>query len=344
MKLLIVTQKVDKNDPILGFFHRWIEEFAKNVDKLTVICLEKGEYNLPKNVKILSLGKEQKVSKIKYVVNFYKYIWQERKEYDSVFVHMNPIYVVLGGLFWRALNKKIGLWYTHKSVDLKLRIAEKVTNVIFSASKESFRLKSKKLKILGHGIDVEKFKNDEIKAKIKKWEPVNIVHIGRVTKTKNIHLILEAVEILHKSNVRFILVLAGSPVTDLDKKYEKALYSFVNKFEMDKMVRFIGNVAHSNIASLYKENDIAINLSDTGSMDKAVLEAMAAGIQIVTSNIAFADILPEENLSSNDPMELASKIKELKYTSPGSLLREYVLKNHSVSSLIPKIVKYLLYK
>jgi len=69
MRLLIITQKVDKNDPILGFFHRWIEEFAKYCQSIIVICLQKGEYNLPKNIKILSLGKEKGKSKIKYIFN-----------------------------------------------------------------------------------------------------------------------------------------------------------------------------------------------------------------------------------------------------------------------------------
>lgn len=56
---MIVTQKVDVNDPILGFFHRWVEEFAKHFERITVICLQKGEYNLPANVKVFSLGKEE---------------------------------------------------------------------------------------------------------------------------------------------------------------------------------------------------------------------------------------------------------------------------------------------
>ena len=29
MKLLLVTQNVDRTDPILGFFHQWVEEIAK---------------------------------------------------------------------------------------------------------------------------------------------------------------------------------------------------------------------------------------------------------------------------------------------------------------------------
>ena len=147
MKLLILTQKVNKNDAILGFFHRWIEEFSKHCDKLTVICLKKGEYDLPDNVKVLSLGKEGGVSRLKYIFRLYKYIWQERKNYDFVFVHMNVEYVVLCGILCKLLRKKIGLWYMHKSVTWKLRLAEKLSNTIFTATKESFRLKSDKLKI-----------------------------------------------------------------------------------------------------------------------------------------------------------------------------------------------------
>ena len=38
MNLLLITQKIDKDDPILGFFHRWVEEFAKHFE----IYLEKN--------------------------------------------------------------------------------------------------------------------------------------------------------------------------------------------------------------------------------------------------------------------------------------------------------------
>ena len=141
MKLLIITQKVDRNDPILGFFHRWIIEFAKHFESIAVICLFEGEHNLPANVKVLSLGKEEggaRISKtLRYIVRFYNYIWRERKNYDAVFVHMNPIYVVLGGVLWRMWKKKISLWYTHKSVDLKLRAAEKFVHFIFTASRST---------------------------------------------------------------------------------------------------------------------------------------------------------------------------------------------------------------
>jgi len=170
MKLLIVTQKVDIHDDLLGFFHRWIEEFAKHCESVTVICLEEGRYELPTSVRVLSLGKEEGRSKVKYLKRFYSYIWQERKNYDAVFVHMNTEYIVLAGWLWRLLGKKIALWHVHFEVNLRLWIAEKLAHVIFTTTRDGCRVKSRKVKEVGHGIDVERFlcaRDKEIKEPIR---------------------------------------------------------------------------------------------------------------------------------------------------------------------------------
>src|ERR1051326_6719713 len=105
MKLLIITQKVDKNDPVLGFFYGWLLSFSKIAETITVICLEKGQSDLPTNVTIYSLGKESETSKFGYVINFYKYLNQISGSYDRVFVHMNQEYLLLVGFYW--IIKKI---------------------------------------------------------------------------------------------------------------------------------------------------------------------------------------------------------------------------------------------
>jgi hypothetical protein len=58
MKLLIVTQRVDRRDPILGFFHRWIMEFAGQCEQVIAIGQAKGSFDLPGNVIVVCLGKE----------------------------------------------------------------------------------------------------------------------------------------------------------------------------------------------------------------------------------------------------------------------------------------------
>ena len=281
MKLLILTQKVDKNDPILGFFHRWIEEFAKHCEKAIAICLQKGEYNLPGNVKVLSLGKESGVSKLKYILNFFKYIWQERKNYNVVFVHMNQEYVLLGGIFWRIWGKKIGLWYVHRQTNLKLWLAEKLVQVIFSSAPESFQIRSVKVKYVGHGIDRDIFKPSFPNGN----GPIRFLYVGRITKIKNIDTIIRSIN-------GKPLTLVGEPITKEDKKYKQELN---NLAEETKAVLFWrGSVSNIKMPQIYASHSISMNSTPDGGMDKAVLESLAVGTPVFTSNKAFVGLLGEQ--------------------------------------------------
>ncbi len=357
MKLLIITQKIDINDDNLGFFHCWVEEFAKQCESVVVVCLQKGDYDLPGNVKVLSLGKEQEIQnskfqilnkfkiqnskfkiliKIKYIYRFYKYIWRERKNYDSVFVHMNPEYVVLGGLFWRLTRKKIGLWYTHKSVDLKLRLAEKLADIIFTASARSFRLPSNKVKIMGHGIDIEKFQIPNSKFQIPKFI---IITAGRVAPVKNLHILIEAAGVLKNKNFDFTIKIAGAPTLASGKDYFEKLKNSVKEKGLEDKIIFAGPILYKNIPKFYADGDLFVNLSNTGSIDKAVLEAMASGLLVLTSNEAFRDILPEKYLTEKAPEQIAEKIIALSKSGKDESLRKYVSENHSLENLIGKIVQ-----
>ena len=56
-----------------------------------------------------------------------------------------------------SLQNTPDLWYTHRSVTLRLRLAERAATRVVSASPESFRLPSDKLRVIGHGIDTQRF-------------------------------------------------------------------------------------------------------------------------------------------------------------------------------------------
>ncbi len=325
MKLLILTQKVDKLDPILGFFHRWIEEFAKRAEKVTVITLGEGVHQLPANVTVLSLGKskEQKVGlkdRARFVFRFYGYIWSQRKNYDTVFVHMNPIYVVFGGLFWKIFGKKISMWYTHRAVDLKLRVAEVFADVIFTAAKESFKLPSNKVVVTGHGIDVSQFLSMQ-RSKAIGTEPIRLLHVGRVTQIKNCDTLIEAAKILaEKWDKKFEVVFAGSPITDADRSYMASLSSLISTYKLDDIIHFIGHVAPSDISKQYAACDATVNLTPTGGIDKAVLESMASGVAVFSSNQAFVNYFDRYAgrliFKERDPADLAHKIMDLFSTGP----------------------------
>lgn len=340
MKLLILTQKVDINDDVLGFFHSWLKEFAKHCEKLTVICLYQGEYDLPENVEVYSLGKEKKnfqlLSRINYVFRFYKYIWQERNNYDKVFVHMNAVYAVLGGPLWRLWKKRIALWYTHRQVSLTLRLAEKLVHRVFSASKESFTLDSAKLKVLGHGIDTEYFQLPKEKKPNSKLE---IVSVGRITRIKNLDILLAAGQILAaQKDFLFRLRLIGQPNNPQDEEYLTELKKYVKDNKLEDYIEFLGPVPNRQILPYYQESDLAINLSPTGGMDKAVLEALACGLPVIAFNQTFTRLLPYQLMLNNlDARELADKIVEARGVDMEKS-RSEVLSQYNMEALVRGII------
>lgn len=351
MKLLITTQKVDKNDSNLGFFHRWIEEFAKHCEKVTVICLEKGEFDLPENVEVFSLGKEEIRNwkfeiqvKLLYLYRFYKYILKCRKDYDHVFVHMNPEYVILGGLFWRLQGKKILLWYTHKAVNLKLRLAEKLATKIFTASKESFRLKSKKVEIVGHGIDVDLFTSD-IKTSLAD-DAINLLTVGRISSVKDLETIILACNELIKMQAekKINLNIIGKSITKQDFGYKKVLEELVDKLGLSKNIKFVGSRRHQDMAREYQNHHVLIHTSQTGSVDKVVLEALAAGLAVFTSSEAYEKAKDYViKFPKNDFKSLAASLEKELLTGiigHNQKAQQFVKENFSLGKVIDKIIGY----
>lgn len=346
MKLLIITQKVDKHAPILGFFHEWLVRFAKEVDELTVICLQKGEYNLPDNVRVLSLGKEAEGSKATYTSRFLRYIVQERKNYTHVLVHMNPEYVVLGGLLWRMLGKKLALWYMHKSVDTKLRIAEKFVDTIFTASKSSFRLPSKKVHIMGHGIDTNLFVPAEVQQERSKFA---IVSVGRPSPIKDYETLIRAAEKLKHAQIDFSVDIIGGPVSKQEQEHFDTLKALVREKKLDAEVSFRGSVDNTKLPRYLQTADVLAHMSKTGSLDKVVLEAMSCGVPTISCNDAVQrDVLGEYRrqcgFASGDAHDLAKKLESFAVMTKeerhelGKKLRSIVVEGHSIDTLMKRIV------
>lgn len=294
MKLLICTQAVDTEDSYLGFFVRWLEEFAKHAEQVDVICLKEGKHDLSANVRVHSLGKERGVSRIKYVYNFYRYIWNLRHDYDAVFVHMNPEYIVLGGFVWRLWHKGIALWYMHKSVDLKLRIAEALANIIFTASEESFRLTSGKVRIIGHGIDTDFFSPDAHVVR-GNW----VLSVGRLMQSKRHDLAIQRA------------VREGRELRIAGEGPERAHLEALAR-EQHAAVQFLGGLTQTQLRDEYRTAAYLIHTSETGSLDKVVLEALACGLPVHTND---------------------SALKTLENVGPA-----YVREHHSLQRLIPEIL------
>ncbi len=343
MRLLIVTQIVDPGDPILGFFHEWILVFAKECESVEVICLKEGAHTLPGNVRVHSLGKERGSSFFGRIFLFYKYIFSLRNRYDAVFVHMNPEYVALGGLFWRVRGTPIGLWYTHKTVSVWLRIATAFTNFIFTASSESFRLQSPKVHVTGHGIPLV-----DAVPHTSRTDMVRIVSAGRIAEIKNIHRMFDVLTELKANGVPAELTLFGEALTESDRAYAEKLRARVQKEQLP--VIFAGAVPNKEIFGALREHEVFLNCSETGALDKAILEAWASGLYVVTINEGVRSVGKEVDPSlpcAFDAKILAEKIASWRTTAPDVQenyrlrARAYIETSHGLERLVKEMVAIL---
>ncbi len=370
MKLLIVTQVLDSEHPVLGFFHRWAQEFATHYDHVHVVCLQRGLVSLPHNVTVHSLGKEKIVTpggatlekderkgwtsgtefgrilrRFRYTFRFYQVIWSLRHDYDDVFVHMNQIYVILGALMWRVLGKQIGLWYAHGAVSNTLRAAVGLVHIVFTSTPEGLRIDTRKRSVVGQGIDGVHFQFRE-----REISPVlRLGTVGRVSRSKNLTTLVDVCALLRKEDIPFTFTLVGAPLTAQDCQYAEELRVLVKEHCLEDVVFWKGAIPQTGLpASLY-EIDVFIHDGVTQSLDKALLEAVMCGCVVASSNLAYGALAeaytPEFLFQSGDASALAEIICKIAHMSPKDRrvrmahLREMVYREHSVEQLIGKIAR-----
>lgn len=307
-KLLIVTQAVDRDDPVLGFFCRWVEEFAKHAERVEVICLREGKHELPENVRVHSLGKEKaEVGRQKsvgrrfvYAWRFIRLAWKLRRDYDAVFVHMNQEYVLLAAWLWRVLKKRVYLWRNHYAGSWLTALAASWCGTVFYTSAHSYTARFKNASRMPVGVDTETFSPVGPRERVAH----SILFLSRMAPSKRPGILLDALEILAKENVMFSVDFVGSPLPQ-DAAWYEALKRHGAGF--GGRVRFFPAVPNAVTPDLYRAHQVFVNASPSGMFDKTLFEAAACGCHVLAMSDDFA-VLAGEGTHFSSEAELARKL------------------------------------
>jgi glycosyltransferase involved in cell wall biosynthesis len=344
MKLLILTQAVDLDDNVLSFFHRWIEEFAPYYEKISVICLKEGRHVLPTNVQVYSLGKESGASRFKYITRFYRYIWKLRKEYDTVFIHMNEEYGILGGWLWRVMAKKVTMWRNHHAGSFRTDIAVFFCNAVFCTSKFSYTARFKKTILMPVGVDTDRFTPEkggapQARRAADSRVPGSILFFSGMWQTKRPEMLLDALALLTKKGISYTADFYGSPLPD-----GQAYYKSVQKRAVDNgisdFVKFYPGVPNDQAPALFRAHEIFVNCSQSGMFDKMLFEAAACGCRVLASSEDFAALAHDPSTHFRTTEELAHCLEVTLPKPPQSNIPEYVAAN-SLDSLAVRLTEAL---
>lgn len=358
MKLLIVTQSVDRDDENLGAFYYWFEQFAKKADKVVIIASRVGKTNFPDHVIVESLGKERGVGlnasrrpsvkgglgRINRLRKFFALFAKHYAETDAVFFHQIPEFVIAASPFLMSLRRRKVLWYAHKSVTLRLRIAEKLVDFVATSNEAGFRLPSKKVIYVGQAINTDLFKPGFRDILESFASGLRLVTVGRISPIKNYEALINACEAGKDLWPQpWSLTIVGGPLLPGDYEYLEALKRLIAAKNLTNHIRFHGSVPYAEVPRLLGEHDIFINVSSTGSLDKAVFEAMACGLTVLTSNEAYREILPSQYFLEYTNAEfIAERVKALASEKrPNRGLRQIVLDHHSLAGTVDKVAALL---
>ncbi|HYE23350.1 MAG TPA: glycosyltransferase family 4 protein [Candidatus Paceibacterota bacterium] len=199
-----------------------------------------------------------------------------------------------------------------------------------------------KLQIVGHGIEVARYTYRPAP-----FSKLKLVTVGRISEVKRIKEMLDVCDQLARRDVPFEFSIYGTAITPADKLYLEGLMREFTIRSYGNSVQLHGPVAHSEVPAILSQANVFLNLSRTGSMDKAILEAMAAGVLPVTTNEAFARIVPEVCFVSDyTPAEVADRLARIYagsevYRAQLRAEMQEEAQKHSLTALISTLIRRL---
>ena len=204
-------------------------------------------------------------------------------------VRLKLDYKILGPVFKKIWKKAIAL--VACSQGLKARALQ--------------FLPSAQIEVIPNGVDLDKFYPVQTG---KKTEVLRLITIGRLSVTKRVPLLIDAVSILHKEGYKLKLTITGGG------QMENQLKQIVSERNLSSIIDLTGRISADDMTLLYRKNDIFISASMLEGMSNAMLEAIASGLPIVSTRCEGLDELIVDNgivVEQPDAVSIAKAIKTI---------------------------------
>ena len=166
-------------------------------------------------------------------------------------------------------------------------------------------LPSVSIEVIPNGVDTERFHPADTNDKS---DVLRLLTVGRLSVTKRVEILIDAVEILHKEGRKMRLTIVGGG------QLEGKLRDIVSSKGLGGIIGITGRVDAENMPQIYRRNDIYISASMQEGMSNAMLEAMASGLPIITTPCeGVEELIADNGILVEEPQaySIADAVKRL---------------------------------
>jgi glycosyltransferase involved in cell wall biosynthesis len=322
--LVLVTQQVDPEHPVLGATIPKIRALARRFDEVAVLAASAVPGVLPPNCRVVEHGAGSRFQRGRLYATALER--ELRRKPAAVLVHMTPLLALLAAPLARPRGVPVLLWFTHWKASRTLVLAERVSSAVLTVDRRSFPLASRKVVPIGHGIDLEQFPCVQREPA----QRLRVVALGRTSPAKGYETVVRAAAIADVD-----LELRGPSFTDEERAERERLVALGARVEEP--------VPYAGVAALLFGKDVLVNNMREGALDKVVYEAAATCMPVLASNSGFEDVLPLElRFRREDERDLAEKLVRLRDADRNAIgieLRAAVEERHSVEHWADEVVR-----
>ena len=330
-KLVFITQQVDPGHPALAATVPKLRALAELVDEVVVLADGAVDGALPTNCRVRLFRARHRVARgVRFEAALTRELGGLRG--GAVVAHMCPIYAVLAAPIVRPLRIPLVLWFTHWRASRLLQAAERASTAVTSVDTRSFPLRSRKLRAIGHGIDISEFPCSPARD----GDGLRLLALGRYSPAKGLEGVLRAVA---EAGANVGLDVYGPSLSDEERVHRGELERLAVELGLEVRVALGEAVPRAEIPHLFATHDALVNNMRAGAPDKVVYEAGAGCLPVLASNPVFDSFLDEEQrFAREDSGELSARIRALAgmsqadRTEIGRRLRRHVEAGHSVQS------------
>jgi glycosyltransferase involved in cell wall biosynthesis len=337
--VILVTQLIDPDDPVLGVITAQVEALRPHCERLVVIANHVGSVPPSLASTVQSLGKERGLGRLHRGLRYQRLLMRAARGPKPVtlIAHMCPEYLNLAGPIAKAFDMRTVLWFAHPRQSGTLRRAERRADRIITSLPGAYPYRDTDVRAIGQAVDVDRFPVTAIPV----TEPRTVLALGRTSPVKGYATLVQAMALARDRGADLRLAIVGPSTNEAERRHREELAGSIAALGLEDRVRLEPAVAPKDVPDLLRSCTAVMNVTAAGSGDKTVFEAMAASRPVFVLDGAFNELVADVPLTlvhSGTPESVSDCLVRIAHAAPHELettariLRGRVESGHSLRS------------